>query len=52
MFQSTIAVFKEIVVNHETMFQWFRVANEDEDGHIVVECILSEEELFERLAFD
>lgn len=52
MFQSTIAVFKEITIGNETMFQWFRAGDETEQqlgDYLVLEDVISEEELWARL---
>lgn len=52
MFQAKICVFKEIQINNQTCYEWFRPATEDEEGHITVAEVLSEDELWQRLASD
>ncbi len=55
MFQSQISVFKEILIDNQTMFMFFRVAQEDEldtYGCIVPECVLSHDEWKLRLMVD
>lgn len=51
MFHSRIAVFKEIILNDQTLFQWFKVDEEDQN-HIVPSEILTSDQHWERLAID
>lgn len=48
MFYSNICVFKEIILNNQTFYQWYRTGNEGED-YIVPDIILSEEDHWEML---
>ena len=49
---ATIFVFKEIVYQGQLMYQHFREAEENEEGHIVPDELLDEAAHWERLAFD
>lgn len=50
---SNIIVFREKYLDDgKTAFDWYRVANDDEDGHIVVAKTLSEQEHLELLELD
>jgi hypothetical protein len=51
MFESRVVVFREIKLFDQTLFQWFRVGNVDED-HIVPDLLLTPEDHWELLEAD
>ncbi len=55
MFQSTINVFREIIIGEESKFLFFREATPEEiphHGYIVPSELLSYEQWLDRLAID
>ena len=39
-----VFVFKEIHLADQVLFQWFRIATDDEDEHIVPDVVLTADE--------
>lgn len=52
MEHSRAYVFKEIQIFDQILFQWFRLANQDEDGYIIPAELLEPPEHWARLSVD
>ena len=52
MFQSTIFVFKEILLADKVLYQHYRVATEDEEGYLAEDMLLDELSHYELLEQD
>lgn len=47
-YQSTVVVFREIIVQNELFFQWYRIGEQDEDRIMPIEPLLSADEHWQR----